>query len=67
MTPFEDLIIDGLPAVAGSLTGLSSSAVVNAMAGKDQTLLIASSTMPYGVATAFSVQVRPAMRAAFWL
>eukprot|EP01046_Picozoa_sp_COSAG06_P036725 COSAG06_NODE_4078_length_4596_cov_3453.381281_3_plen_254_part_00 len=57
VTPYEDLICDGSPAAEGSLHSLSSSAVVNAMVdGKDGTLLIASSTMPSGVASSFTVE-----------
>jgi hypothetical protein len=66
VTPYEDLICDGSPAPEESLQGLSSSAVVNAMIDdKDGTLLIASSTMPYGVASSFSV--RSAKADARWL
>lgn len=55
-TPHEDLLCDGTPASAGTFVDVAPSAVLSAM--KEATggaLLIASSTMPHGLATEFSV------------
>ena len=62
VTPYEDLIVDGVPAPDGVFTHESSTALVSSMMSVSSsktcgpgTLLIASSTIPAGLPTAFTV------------
>ena len=62
VTPYEDLIVDGVPAPDGVFTHESSPALVSSMMSVSSsktygpgTLLIASSTIPAGLPTAFTV------------
>eukprot|EP01052_Picozoa_sp_SAG31_P030171 SAG31_NODE_3073_length_4714_cov_2.744529_3_plen_650_part_00 len=54
--PYEDMILDGHPAAATDLFGLSSNAVVSGMTGPDGSMLIAASTMPSNKSCGFSVR-----------
>lgn len=55
VTPHEDLLCDGAPAPNTTLSSVASTAVVSAMQAKDgSALLIASSTVPHGLATSFT-------------
>ena len=55
MTPHEDLLCDGAPASNTTFTDVAEAAVVSGMQSKDGTeLLIASSTVPHGLASSFS-------------
>ena len=56
VTPFEDLLCDGEPASPGALQLGGAHAVVSAMRDGAGTLLIASSTTPAGLATAWVVR-----------
>ena len=57
VTPHEDLLCDGGPAPNTTFSSVASTAVVSAMKAKDGgALLIASSTIPHGLATSFTVQ-----------
>ena len=57
VTPHEDLLCDGAPAPNATFSGVAATAVVSAMKAKDgSALLIASSTIPHGLATSFTVQ-----------
>jgi hypothetical protein len=61
VTPFEDLICDGTPLNpldhGDTFKDTAPSAVVSAMVGHQGSLLIASSTIPHGTATHFSIHV----------
>jgi hypothetical protein len=46
ITPHEGLILDGAPAPDGAIFNSSEHAVVNAMVGRDGSMLIAASSMP---------------------
>ena len=66
VTPFEDLIVDGAPAPGGTFIAASASAVVGAMVDSDGlTMLVGSSTLPYGEPTKFSIH--SAKATATWL
>ena len=54
VTPHEDLIMDGVPAPVAALSEVATTAVVSAMSTSTG-LLIASSTVPHGLPTAFTV------------
>ena len=56
VTPHEDVILDGEPSPAGTLTELADAAVVSAMTAADGRVLVASSTLPYSEPTSFSVR-----------
>ena len=68
VTPYEDLIMDGVPAPVSAFSKVAVSAVVSAMVsgGSDGTMLMASSTIPTGVDTAFTVTTTSADTAG-WL
>jgi hypothetical protein len=64
VSPYEDVIMDGVPAEPGVFSQVASSAVVSAMMDtgtgtgmgmSSHRMLIASSTIPYGRPTAFTV------------
>ena len=57
VTPYEDVIMDGTPAPDGTFSNVAPAAVLSAMTdtANASMLLIASSTLPYGRATAFTV------------
>jgi hypothetical protein len=66
VTPYEDIIMDGTPAPDGTFTNVAPAAVLSAMiTAGDGMLLIASSTMPYGRATEFTVATPHALSS--WL
>ena len=64
VVPFEDLLMDGSPAPPDTFFGVAASAVVGAMADSAGTLLVASSTLPHGAPTQFSL--RAARATAAW-
>jgi hypothetical protein len=53
--PYEDLICDGMPIAGGAITAAASAAVVNGMMSAAGEILIASSTIPHGLPTQFTV------------
>lgn len=55
VTPFEDIIMDGTPAASATFSKVTETAVVSAMVLNGQGMLIASSTLPHGVQTSFTV------------
>jgi hypothetical protein len=55
VTPREDLIMDGIPAPEGTFNDVAPAAVVSAMISADG-VLIASSTIPTGLPTKFTVK-----------
>jgi hypothetical protein len=59
VTPYEDLVMDGTPTQDSVIFGTTANAVVSGMTagGGSGAILIASSTLPYGGTTAFSVGV----------
>ena len=64
VTPFEDIIMDGAPAPATAFSDVATTALVSAMtenADGSGSLLIASSTIPHGLATAFTVSAQGAL------
>lgn len=67
VTPYEDLLVDGAPADLGTFSGVDSNAVVSAMEGPDGALLIASSTLPAGLPTSFTVHAKAAVGATWSL
>ena len=78
LTPYEDLIMDGTPTPSGDLFGLSANAVVSGMSamassgngtegsegGVGGAILIASSSLPFGSPSSFSVKSAAAAEAA---
>jgi hypothetical protein len=62
VTPFEDIIMDGVPVPAGTFSTLAPAAVVSAMrgGGGGGGVLIASSTIPQGLPTQFTITVADA-------
>ena len=69
VTPYEDVIMDGTPAPDGTFSNVAPAAVLSAMTDTANAgmLLIASSTMPYGRATAFTVATPHAVSGGGWL
>jgi len=66
VTPFEDLICDGAPAVLNqTFANAARAALLSAMHDNTGTLLISSSTIPHGLPTSFSV--RSASADASWV
>ena len=64
-TPFEDLLCDGVPAPEGTFVDVAAAAVASAMQDPvTGTLFIASSTLPYGLSTSFTV--RSSLSTASW-
>lgn len=57
VTPYEDLLFDGVPAPQDTFGNVAATAVVSGMVGPTATsgLLIASSTIPSGLPTHFTV------------
>eukprot|EP01052_Picozoa_sp_SAG31_P027229 SAG31_NODE_2531_length_5555_cov_4.715909_1_plen_952_part_00 len=60
VTPYEDVIMDGVPTEPGVFSQVAESAVVSAMVdagagASTHRMLVASSTIPYGRPTAFTV------------
>lgn len=55
VTPFEDIIMDGTPAGSAIFSKVTETAVVSAMVLNGHGMLIASSTLPHGVQTSFTV------------
>lgn len=55
VTPFEDIIVDGTPVASVAFSKVKEAAVVSAMVLPSQGMLIASSTLPHGVQTSFTV------------
>ena len=63
VTPYEDLIMDGAPAPTTMFSNVAAIALVSAMAENPDgsgSLLIASSTIPHGLATIFTVTIHGA-------
>lgn len=56
VAPHEDILMDGVPAATSTITNVSSNAIVSAMISADgASILIASSTVPPGRPTSFTV------------
>lgn len=68
VTPYEDIIMDGTPVASTTFTEVAETAVVSAMVSTGQGMLIASSTLPHGMQTSFTVTGSHALAvAADWL
>lgn len=55
VTPFEDIIMDGMPVASAAFSKVAETAVVSAMVLTGRGMLIASSTLPHGVQTTFTL------------
>jgi hypothetical protein len=55
VTPYEDIVMDGVPAPESTFRNVSTDAVVSGMVVGGDGMLIASSTVPHGLPTAFTV------------
>jgi hypothetical protein len=69
VTPMEDLLMDGSPTPTGEIFGLSPNAVVSGMSaatskGGAGAILIASSSLPFGLPSTFSVKSAAAAKGA---
>eukprot|EP01043_Picozoa_sp_COSAG02_P097474 COSAG02_NODE_33691_length_496_cov_0.863980_1_plen_119_part_10 len=64
LTPYEDIVMDGVTADASTFTQVSRRAFVSAMQ-ESGNMLIASSTVPHGQPTSFTIVARGATAA--WL
>lgn len=57
VTPYEDIVMDGAPAPSSAFSKLSGDALLSAMVdpAKGGRMLIASSTIPHGLPSSFTV------------